>query len=72
MKRTGAKIDYSKKKFTIHEKMIMKNEVFSINMSYPYHIPILVRVQSEKIKLSKYKYLIGDRLNITLLECKSL
>ena len=64
MKRTGAKIDYSKKIFTKYEKMIMKNEVFSINMSYPYHIPILVRVQSEKIKLSKYKYLIGDEMTM--------
>lgn len=64
MKRSGPRIDYSKKKFTTYEKMIMKNEVFSVNTTYPFHIPILVRVESDKIKLSKYKYLIGDEMNM--------
>lgn len=64
MKRSGPRIDYSKKKFTKYEKMIIKNEVFSVNTTYPFHIPILVRVESDKIKLSKYKYLIGDEMNM--------
>lgn len=66
------KIDYSKKEFTIEEKNQMKLETIAIKQSdikTANHIPILIRINSNVLKIDKYKYLVscditvGDYLN---------
>jgi len=64
------KIDYSKKEFTFEEKNQMKIETNTIINKHPNHIPILIRIDSNVLKIEKYKYLVigditvGDYLNI--------
>jgi len=64
MKRESAKIDYSKQVFSEREKMMIKNEAVLIRLTYPKYTPVLVKTKSEKIKLTKYKFLASDDLTM--------
>jgi hypothetical protein len=63
------KIDYNKKEFTLEEKTQMKIETATIKTEYPNHIAILIRIDSNVLKIEKCKYLVigditvGDYLN---------
>ena len=64
MRRDSHKIDYSKQRFSERDKMIIKNEVTMIKLTYPKYVPVLIRVKGEKLKLRKYKFLAGEELTI--------
>jgi hypothetical protein len=64
MKRGSYKIDYTKVNFSEREKIFIKNEIVMLRLSYPKHIPVLIRSKSEKIKLRKYRFLAGSDLTI--------
>lgn len=63
-KRCGSIIDFTKSKFNDQEKYVIKKEVELIREKYPNYIPILVRTKDKRVKLSKFKYLVGGEITI--------
>ena len=57
------KIDYSKKEFTQDERRYMNNEVNRLKEINPKHIPILIQLQSNVLKMEKQKFLVSNDIN---------
>lgn len=62
-------VDFTKSEFTDEEKCIIRKEVDMIKQKYPSYIPIIVRVKSDKIKLTKRKFLVGGEITIGQFLC---
>lgn len=66
------KIDYTKLTFTREEINYMRNETDILFEKNPNHIPILIQVKSNVLKMDKYKFLVikdilfSDLVNDTL------
>lgn len=57
------KIDYSKTKFTQDECRYMTNEVNRLKEINPKHIPILIQLESNILKMEKQKFLVSNDIN---------
>jgi hypothetical protein len=57
------KIDYSKTEFTQDERRYMNNEVNRLKEINPKHIPILIQLQSNILKMEKQKFLVSNDIN---------
>lgn len=57
-------IDYSKKNFTDDEKKTIKEHTNLIKTEHPNHIPILIQIDSNVLKLEKCKYLFSAESNV--------
>lgn len=54
-------IDYTKETFTEGEKAIIRGHIDIVREKYPDHVPILVRINSNVLRLHKRKFLVsGD------------
>jgi hypothetical protein len=57
------KIDYSKMDFTQDEKNSMKKETERLYESNKTHIPVLILIKSNVLKMDKQKYLISEEIH---------
>lgn len=57
------KIDYSKTEFTQDERRYMNNEVNRLKEINPKHIPVLIQLQSNILKMEKQKFLVSHDIN---------
>jgi hypothetical protein len=54
------KIDYSKSEFTQDERRYMLSEVQRLQETNPNHIPILIQLDSNILKMEKQKFLVSN------------
>ena len=57
------KIDYSKPKFTQDERKYMLKETERLYETNPNHIPVLIQLDSNILKMDKQKFLISHDIN---------
>lgn len=57
-------IDYSKKEFTLDEQRRIFKETERLKQSNPNHIPVLIQIDSNILKMDKQKFLISNDINI--------
>jgi hypothetical protein len=57
------KIDYSKTEFTQDERRYMNNEVNRLKEINPKHIPVLIQLKSNILKMEKQKFLVSHDIN---------
>lgn len=57
------KIDYSKLTFTLDECKYMFNETTILREKNPSHVPVLIQLKSNVLKMEKQKFLIADSIN---------
>lgn len=57
------KIDYSKSDFTQNERLYMCGEVKRLKETNPNHIPILIQLDSNILKMEKQKFLVSNDIN---------
>lgn len=57
-------IDYSKKEFTLDEQRHIFKETERLKQSNPNHIPVLIQIDSNILKMDKQKFLISNDINI--------
>lgn len=57
------KIDYSNFEFTQDERKYMLKETERLQETHPGHIPVLVQLDSNILKMDKQKFLISDDIN---------
>ena len=54
------KIDYSKSEFTQNERKHMLNEAEHLQQRSPNHIPVLIQLDSNILKMEKQKFLVSN------------
>jgi hypothetical protein len=57
------KIDYSKSEFTQDERRYMLSEAQRLQETNPNHIPILIQLDSNVLKMEKQKFLVSNDIN---------
>jgi hypothetical protein len=57
------KIDYSKSDFTQDERKYMFNETNRLKETNPTHIPVLIQLDSNVLKMEKQKFLVSNTIN---------
>jgi hypothetical protein len=57
------KIDYSKSEFTQDERRYMFSEAQRLQETNPNHIPVLIQVDSNVLKMEKQKFLVSNDIN---------
>ena len=57
------KIDYSKSEFTQDECKYMFNETKRLQETNPSHIPVLIQLDSNVLKMEKQKFLVSNTIN---------
>jgi len=57
------KIDYSKSDFTPDERKYMFSETQRLQETNPNHIPILIQLDSNILKMEKQKFLVSNDIN---------
>jgi hypothetical protein len=57
------KIDYSKSEFTQDERKYMFNETKRLQETNPSHIPVLIQLDSNVLKMEKQKFLVSNTIN---------
>ena len=57
------KIDYSKSEFTPDERKYMFSEAERLQETNPNHIPVLIQLDSNVLKMEKQKFLISNDIN---------
>ena len=58
------KFNYNKKEFNQEEKEILLKESAALFEKYPNRIPLLIQLDSNVLKLEKYKFLVNDDINV--------
>jgi len=56
------KIDYSKSEFTSDECKYMFNETKRLQETNPNHIPVLIQIDSNVLKMDKQKFLVSNTI----------
>jgi hypothetical protein len=59
------KIDYSKFDFTQDERKYMSKETERLQETNPNHIPVLIQLDSNILKMDKQKFLISNDINFS-------
>jgi hypothetical protein len=57
------KIDYSKSEFTQDERRYMLSEAQRLQETNPNHIPVLIQLDSNVLKMEKQKFLVSNDIN---------
>ena len=57
------KIDYSKSEFTQDERKYMFSEAERLQETNPNHIPVLIQLDSNVLKMEKQKFLVSNDIN---------
>ena len=57
------KIDYSKAEFSQDERKYMLNEAERLKETNPNHIPVLIQLDSNVLKMEKQKFLVSSDIN---------
>lgn len=57
------KIDYSKSEFTQDERRYMFSEAQRLQETNPNHIPVLIQLDSNVLKMEKQKFLVSNDIN---------
>lgn len=57
------KIDYSKAEFTQDERRYMFSEAQRLQETNPNHIPVLIQLDSNVLKMEKQKFLVSNDIN---------
>ena len=60
----STKIDYSKKEFSPEEKQTMLNESAVLKEKYPNHIPVLIQLHSNVLKIDKNKFIVSEEIKV--------
>jgi hypothetical protein len=58
------KIDYSKSEFTQDERRYMFSEAQRLQETNPNHIPVLIQLDSNVLKMEKQKFLVSNDINL--------
>ena len=59
------RIDYSKSEFTQEERRYMRSEAERLRETNPNHIPVLIQIDSNILKMEKQKFLVSDEINVS-------
>lgn len=58
-------LDYNKTNFTKDDIELLSQESMLLKEKYPDRIPILIQLDSDVLKITKHKFLVGADINLT-------
>lgn len=58
-------LDYNKTNFTKDDIELLSQESILLKEKYPDRIPILIQLDSDVLKITKHKFLVGADINLT-------